>query len=134
MKRSNKRAGETVLFVLIAVALVWAFAELFGVGVSGAAVLDTGAIISTNTTLELGESVTSMRATGSVSGSGDVALYLGDRIVLDTRTLNTSLENYCADSCEVGISASELRAVVDGDVLLIVTAFNYTSDTIATIP
>src|SRR3989344_9366024 len=120
----------TALMMAVALGVVY----VVGPGATGFAVLDTGAIISTNTTLELGESVTSMRVTGSVRGSGNVALYLGERVVFDTVTLNTSLENYCLDTCEVSLGVGSLRAVVDGDVLLIVTSFNYTSDTVVTIP
>src|SRR3989344_8259168 len=97
---------------------------------TGAAILDTGAVINSNSTFDLGLNVTSLRITGSVSGTGNMMLYLGDRIVVDTRILNESLENYCFDTCEVSTGVSELRAVVDGDVLLIVTSFNYTVETV----
>ena len=130
MSRGAIRTG--MLLVLIAFASLYLL-SFVGEGITGFAVLDTGAIISTNTTIPLDASVTSIRITGSMSGSGDVVLYLGDKKVLDTVLLNESLENYCLETCS-DVHGDTLTAVVDGDALLIITAFNYTSDTIVTIP
>ncbi|HLD34139.1 MAG TPA: LamG domain-containing protein, partial [Candidatus Nanoarchaeia archaeon] len=130
MSRGAMKIG--ILFVLIVFASLY-LVSLLGDGITGFAVLETGAIISSNTTLDLGDSVTSMRVTGSISGSGNVVLYLDGKVVVDSALLNTSLENYCQDTCS-NVIGSTLTAVVDGDVLLIVTDFNYTSDTIVTIP
>jgi len=135
MTRKNMTGKRIVMAVVGIILLFMAAAVFYGEGITGAAVLNTGAIISANTTLDLGENVTSLRVTGSVSGSGQIALYLGERVVFDTATLDTALADYCLETCEIALGAGSLRAVVDGDVLLIVTAFNYTSEeTVVTIP
>src|SRR3989338_2379940 len=118
------------IFGFIALMVIGALYFAASGGITGLAILDTGAIINSNSTFDLGENITSLRIIGSVSGTGNMMLYLGDRIVVDTRILNESLENYCFDTCEVSTGVSELRAVVDGDVLLIVTSFNYTVETV----
>src|SRR3990167_2565275 len=131
MKKKTSRKRETLKVSLIVFAMLtlsYGLVSLFSGGITGFAVLDTGAIISENTTIELGEHVTSLRVTGSISGAGHVVLYLGNRVVVDTHVLNESLENYCLETCDVADSSSELHAVVDGDVLFIITGFNYTSD------
>ena len=134
--RREHTAGKRIVISVVGVMLLFMVVALFyGEGITGAAVLDTGIVVSTNTTLDLGENVTSLRVTGSVSGSGQIALYLGERIVFDTATLDTTLLNYCMETCEVALGAGSLRAVVEGDALLIVTSFNYTSEeTVVTIP
>src|SRR3989344_4129019 len=135
MTRKNMTGKRIVMAVVGIILLFMAAAVFYGEAITGAAVLNTGAIISANTTLDLGENVTSLRVTGSVSGSGQIALYLGERVVFDTATLDTALADYCLETCEIALGAGSLRAVVDGDVLLIVTAFNYTSEeTVVTIP
>src|SRR3989338_6005491 len=118
------------IFGFIALMVIGALYFAASGGITGLAILDTGAVINSNSTFDLGLNVTSLRITGSVSGTGNMMLYLGDRIVVDTRILNESLENYCLDTCEIASGVSELPAVVDGDALMIVTAFNYTGEPI----
>src|SRR3989344_9436846 len=109
MKKKTFRKRETLKVSLIVVAMLtlsYGLVSLFSGGITGFAVRDTGAIISENTTIELDEPVTSLRVTGSISGSGNVTLYLGDRIVVDTNVLNESLDDYCLETCAVPDSSS----------------------------
>ncbi|HLD33967.1 MAG TPA: LamG domain-containing protein, partial [Candidatus Nanoarchaeia archaeon] len=131
MSRGAMKIG--ILFVLIVFASLY-LVSLLGDGITGFAVLETGAIISSTSTLEEQVIVSSMRVTGSFSGNGNATLYLGDKIVLDSRLLNaTSFESYCAETCVDVDSNVSLHAILEGDALLIITAFNYTSDEVVTI-
>src|SRR3989344_8267582 len=125
--RKRKNVNAFVIGVIIAVCALLLYLQP---PLTGFAVLDTGAIISATSTLEEEVIVSSMRVTGSFSGNGNATLYLGDKIILDSRLLNaTSFESYCAETCIDVDGSVSLHAVVEGDALLVVTYFNYTTDT-----
>ncbi|MBS3139338.1 hypothetical protein J4207_06565 [Candidatus Woesearchaeota archaeon] len=122
-RRKNSSSGWIVLLLL---ALIASIAVLFGGDITGFTVLDTGGIWSQNSTVQLEQNVTFLRVSGSVSGTGNATMWLGGRVVYDSRQFTSSFENVCADSCVIADATDTLNIVVEGDVLLAITVFNYT--------
>ena len=123
-KKQNTCAAPFVIGVLLVMLL--GLGIYLGPGITGAAILDTGAIINTNSTFDLGQNVTSLRVTGMYSGSGHGIMYLNDRIVIDTALLNsTSFTDICVDTC-IDTNGATLKTVIEGELTFIITQFNYT--------
>ncbi|MBS3138900.1 hypothetical protein J4207_04300, partial [Candidatus Woesearchaeota archaeon] len=122
-RRNNSSSGWIVLLLL---ALIASIAVLFGGDITGFAVLDTGGIWSQNSTVQLEQNVTLLRVSGSVSGTGNATMWLGGRLVFDSRQFTSSFENVCVDSCDSTDATDTLNIVVEGDAMLAITVFNYT--------
>jgi len=133
-RETKQRTSFAPFTIALLIALLLGLGIYLGPGITGAAILDTGAILNTNSTFDLGENVTSLRVTGMFSGSGHGIMYLNDRIVIDTALLNsTSFTDICVDTC-ADINGANLTAVIDGELTFIITQFNYTTIISGTTP
>ena len=124
-RRKNSSSGWIAILLLGIIAFV---AVLFGGNLTGFAVLDTGGIWSQNLTVQLEQNVTFLRVSGSMSGTGNATMWLGNRLVYDSRQFTSSFDNVCADTCIVADAMDMLNIIVEGDVLLAITVFNYTEE------
>src|SRR3989338_3116382 len=117
-----------VLVITFAMLLLFGgLIAVFDSGITGFAVLDTGGIWSQNSTVQLEQNVTFLRVSGSVSGTGNATMWLGQRLVYDSRQFTSSFENVCVDSCIIADATDTLNIVVEGDAMLAITVFNYTN-------
>src|SRR3989338_6596328 len=117
---------------MISLAMLLLFAGILAVikspTITGFAVLDTGGIWSQNSTVVLDANVTSLRITGSISGTGSATMRLAERLVYSSSQFTSSFENVCLDSCSISEPYSELTIVIDGEAQLAITEFNYTTE------
>ena len=101
MKQHHRRTH--VLVITFAMLLLFGgLIAVFDSGITGFAVLDTGGIWSQNSTVQLEQNVTFLRVSGSVSGTGNATMWLGERLVYNSRQFTSSFENVCVDTCTIG--------------------------------
>ena len=124
-KLKVNRTMELVLFIAIAAAIFLSIN--FDSGITGFTVLDTGGIWSQNSKVQLEQNVTFLRVSGSVIGTGNVTMWLGQRLVYDSRQFRSSFENVCVNSCEEAEQTDTLKIIIEGDALLAIISFNYTN-------
>ncbi|MBI4153127.1 hypothetical protein HY497_01270, partial [Candidatus Woesearchaeota archaeon] len=124
---------------IVAVSLFLAFLLSFALmqpEITGQAVLEQGMVFSAGRSVGLDAPVARLRVSGYIEGNGSARLYLGHRLVIDSSQLQeadgyATFDQLCIETCDAADGASELRAEIEGDVLVVITAFNYT---VATIP